>query len=448
MLDALNEFHQTVNGLVWGPPMMVLLIGAGIVLTFATRGVQFRQLGFAFREVLGKLFQPASGEGTVTPFQALATALASTVGVGNIAGVSTAIYLGGPGAVFWLLVSGVVGMATKYSEIAIALYYREKDDRGIVRGGAMYVLSKGLGLRWLGTIFAALTALAAFGIGNMVQANSVAEAAQTGFGIPPWASGLALCGLTALVVLGGIQRIAEVTQFLVPFMCAVYFLGALWILVVYIGQIPHVVGLVLSSAFEGQAAVGGFAGATVASAVRYGIARGMFSNEAGLGSAPMVHSSAVTDHPARQALYGIFEVFVDTIVVCLLTAFVVLATGVWQSGETGAAMAARAFETGLPGVWGGLIVSVALILFAFSSVIGWAYYGETGAAYLFGTKVSMPYRLLWIGFVYLGATGSLHVIWDLADTLNGLMALPNLIGVLGSLHVVTRLTREFFAKNR
>lgn len=448
MLDTLNELHQTVNGLVWGPPMMVLLIGAGIVLTFATRGVQFVHLAFAFREVLGKLFRPSTGEGTVTPFQALATALASTVGVGNIAGVSTAIYLGGPGSVFWLLVSGVVGMATKYSEIAIALNYREKDDRGIVRGGAMYVLSKGLGLRWLGTIFAALTALAAFGIGNMVQANSVAEAAQSGFGIPPWASGLALCGLTALVVLGGIQRIAEVTQFLVPLMCAVYFLGALWILVVYIDQIPHVVGLVLSSAFQGQAAAGGFAGATVASAVRYGIARGMFSNEAGLGSAPMVHSSAVTDHPSRQAMYGIFEVFVDTIVVCLLTAFVVLATGAWQSGETGAAMAARAFEIGLPGGSGDTIVSVALILFAFSSVIGWAYYGETGATYLFGTKVSMPYRLVWIGFVYLGATGSLHVIWDIADTLNGLMAIPNLIAVLGSLHVVTRLTREFFSANR
>ena len=427
--------------------MMVLLIGTGLVLTFVTRGVQFRRLIFAFREVLGKLFRPVTGEGTVTPFQALSTALASTVGVGNIAGVSTAIFLGGPGSLVWLLVSGVVGMATKYSEIAIALNYREKDDRGIVRGGAMYVLSKGLGLGWLGTIFAVLTASAAFGIGNMVQANSVAEAAKSGFGIPPWASGLALCAITALVVLGGIRRIAEVTQFLVPFMCAIYFFGAVWILVAYIDQIPHVVNLVLSSAFEGRAAVGGFAGATVASAVRYGIARGMFSNEAGLGSAPIVHSSAVTDHPARQGLYGIFEVFVDTIVICLLTGFVVLATGAWQSGETGAAMAAQAFEIGLPGGWGGTIVSIGLILFAFSSVIGWAYYGETGATYLFGTKASMPYRLVWIGFVYLGATGSLHVIWDVADTLNGLMAVPNLVAVLGSLPVVSRLTKEFFSKN-
>jgi len=447
-VEQLLELHSTINGLVWGLPMMVLLIGAGFVLTFVTRGVQFRRLPFAFREVLGKLFTKGTGEGTVTPFQALSTALASTVGVGNIAGVSTAIFLGGPGSLVWLLVSGVVGMATKYSEIAIALHYREEDDKGIVRGGAMYVLSKGLKMRWLGTVFAFLTAAAAFGIGNMVQANSVADAAKSGFGIEPWMSGLILCAVTALVVLGGIKRIAEVTQYLVPVMCAIYLLGALVILFRYIDQVPAVIELVLSSAFQGQAAMGGFAGATVGSAMRYGIARGMFSNEAGLGSAPMVHSSAVTDHPARQAVYGIFEVFVDTIVVCLLTGFVVLATGAWQSGANGATMAAQAFEIGLPGGSGGLIVSVGLILFAFSSVIGWAYYGETGATYLFGTGASMPYRLVWIGFVYLGATGSLQLIWSLADTLNGLMAIPNLIGVLGSLAIIGKLTKEFFSKNR
>ena len=443
-MDVLKELHTQLNSLVWGPPMMILLIGAGFVLTFVTRGVQFRKLPFSFREVLGKLFHGAEGEGTVTPFQALSTALASTVGSGNIAGVSTAIFLGGPGSLVWLLVSGVVGMATKYSEIAVALNYRERDDQGIVRGGAMYVLSKGLNMRWLGAVFAVFTATAAFGIGNMVQANTVADAARTSFGVPPWISGLALCAVTALVVLGGIRRIAEVTQFLVPFMCAIYLLGCGVIVVKYFGEIPGVIELVLSSAFQGQAAVGGFAGATVAASVRYGIARGMFSNEAGLGSAPIVHSSAVTDHPARQASYGIFEVFVDTIVVCVLTGFVVLATGAWQSGETGAPLAAKAFEIGLPGGVGGLIVSVGLILFAFSSVIGWAYYGETGATYLFGTQVRVPYRLLWLVFVYLGATGSLRLIWDIADTLNGLMAIPNLIGVLGSLALVGKLTREFF----
>jgi len=445
-VDTLLDLHSQLNALVWGPPMMVLLIGAGIVLTIATRAVQFRKLFFALREVLGKLFSPSQGEGTVTPFQALATALASTVGVGNIAGVSTAIFLGGPGALFWLLVSGLVGMATKFAEIAIALHYRERDDKGIVRGGAMYVLSKGLGLGSLGAIFALLTATAAFGIGNMVQANSVASAAQASFGISPPVTGLVLMGLTALVVLGGIRRIAEVTQILVPLMCALYILGTLVIVIRFIDQLPAAVELVLSSAFNGAAAAGGFAGATVASAMRYGVARGMFSNEAGLGSAPMVHSSAVTDHPARQACYGIFEVFVDTVVVCLLTGLVVLMTGAWQTGETGAPLAAKAFEIGLPGVWGHFVVSTGLILFAFSTLIGWSYYGETGAAYLFGTGVSLPYRLLWIGFVYLGAIGGLHLVWDIADTLNGLMAIPNLIGVLGSIPIIVRLTREFFAK--
>ena len=447
-MDELLNLHSQINQLVWGPPMMVLLIGAGVVLTFATGGIQFRRLRFAFGEVLGKLTQKREGQGSVSPFQALATALASTVGVGNIAGVSTAIFLGGPGALFWLLVSGVLGMATKFAEIAVALHYRERDDRGIMRGGAMYILAKGFKLPWLGAIFAVVTALASFGIGNMVQANSVAEAAQTSFGVSKTVTGLALAAVTALVVLGGIKRIVEVTQVLVPFMCIVYLSGALFIVVKFIGEVPGAIELVLRSAFEGHAAAGGFAGATVGAAVRFGIARGLFSNEAGLGSAPIVHSSAITDHPVRQACYGIFEVFVDTIVVCLLTGLVILTTGVWQSGATGAALSAKAFETGLPGVWGGLLVSTGLILFAFSTVVGWAYYGETCVNYLFGTKAGLPYRIVWIGFVYLGATGHLQLIWDLADTMNGLMAIPNLIAVLGSMALLRRLVKEFFAKER
>jgi AGCS family alanine or glycine:cation symporter len=445
-VDELLNLHDQINGLVWGPPMMVLLIGAGVLLTFATGGIQFRRLLFAMREVLGKLGAKREGEGSVSPFQALSTALASTVGVGNIAGVSTAIFLGGPGALFWLMVSGVVGMATKFAEIAVALNYRERDDQGTMRGGAMYVLAKGLKMPWLGTVFAVLTACAAFGIGNMVQANSVADAAQTSFGVPKPVTGVVLAAVTALVVLGGIKRIVEVTQVLVPFMCIVYLSGALVIVIRFIDQVPGAIALVLQSAFEGQAAAGGFAGATVGAAVRFGIARGLFSNEAGLGSAPIVHASATTDHPVRQACYGIFEVFVDTLVVCLLTGLVVLTTGVWQSGDTGAALSAKAFEVGLPGVWGHLIVSLGLILFSFSTVVGWAYYGETSANYLFGTKASLPYRLLWIGFVYLGATGSLHVVWSVSDTLNGLMAIPNLIAVVGSMALLRRLIKEFFAK--
>ncbi len=426
--------------------MLALLIGAGLVLTVATGGVQFRRFGFAIREVLSKLFTKSAGEGTVTPFQALATSLASTVGVGNIAGVSTAISLGGPGALFWMFFSGVVGMATKFSEIAIALHYREQDSEGTMRGGAMYILSKGLKMPWLGTIFALLTAFAAFGIGNMVQANSVADVAQSSFGVPAVVAGGVLTALTALVVLGGLRRIVEVSQILVPVMCILYLLGCLIILVLHVDRIADALRLVLNSAFQGQAAIGGFAGAGVAAAVRFGIARGMFSNEAGLGSAPIVHASAVTDHPARQACYGIFGVFTDTLVICMLTGLVILTTGVWESGETGAALAAQAFATGLPGDWGHYVVSVGVILFAFSTVIGWAYYGETGATYLFGTGVLLPYRLLWIAFVFVGATGSLQVIWDISDTLNGLMALPNLVAVLGSLALLRKLVREFFAK--
>ena len=445
-MDLIAELNQKVNALVWGAPMLALLMGTGIALTVATRGIQFRRFGFAFREVFGKLFARGQGEGSVSPFQALATALASTVGVGNIAGVSTAIFLGGPGALFWLLVSGVFGMCTKFAEIAVALHYRERDAEGTVRGGAMYVLSKGLGLPRLGTTFALLTAVAAFGIGNMVQANSVADAARASFGVEPWISGVVLAVLTALVILGGLRRIAEVTQFLVPLMCLVYLVGALVVLVRFAGQIPAVIELVLTSAFTGHAAMGGFAGATVKSALSYGLKRGLFSNEAGLGSAPIVHSSAVTDHPVRQASYGIIEVFVDTIVVCTLTGFVVLSTGAWRSGDTGAALSARAFAIGLTGEWGHFVVSFGLMTFAFSTVIGWSYYGETAITYLFGTRAALPYRLLWTVSVFLGAIGSLHLIWEIADTLNGLMAIPNLIGVLGSLRVLLLLIDQFFRR--
>lgn len=445
MLEALIRLHEWVNGIVWGPPLIIFLIGVGITLTIVTRGIQFRKIGFVFREVLGKLFKKAVGEGTVTPFQALATALASTVGVGNIAGVATAITLGGPGAVFWLAFSGLIGMATKFSEIAVALYYRERDAEGVMRGGAMYVLRKGLNMPRLGNLFALLIALAALGAGNMVQANSVAEAIYTSFGIPHWITGILLAIGTAAVILGGIRRIAEVTEFLVPFMCLFYITGGLVIILRHASELPGLIALVVESAFTGHAAVGGFAGATVAQALRYGIARGLFTNEAGLGSAPIAHSSAVTDHPVRQACYGIFEVFVDTIVICNITAFVILTTDVWHTTNlTGAALSATAFEVGLPGTWGHLIVTVGLICFAFSTLLGWAYYGETGATFLFGTKAELPYRLLWVVFVFLGAIGSLQFVWSISDTLNGLMAFPNLVAVLGSIPLLRRLVKEFF----
>ncbi len=448
MLETISSANAWLNGYVWGLPTIILLVGTGVLLTVLTRGVQFRYLPYALKEVLGKLRRGGGGEGSVRPFQAVATALASTVGVGNIAGVATAISIGGPGALFWLWVSGILGMCTKYAEIVVALHYRERDDAGHMRGGAMYVLKNGLGMPWLGAIFALLTALAAFGIGNMVQANSVADVMRATFAVPTWITGLVLVVVTALVILGGIKRIGVVAEYLVPFMAILYLAGGIVIMFRYAGAIPAALALVFDSAFNGTAAVGGFAGSSIAMALRYGIARGLFSNEAGLGSAPMVHAAATTDHPVRQGLYGIFEVFVDTILICTTSGIVILITGAWSSGATGAALSAEAFQTGLPGEWGNMVVTSGLVLFAFSTLIGWSYYGETGIVYLLGARAAVPYRLAWLVLFYFGAVGSLHLVWDIADTLNGLMAIPNLIGVLGSIPVLLKLQREFFARPR
>ncbi len=445
MIAAIERWNAWLNGYVWGPPMITLLIGTGLLLTIVTRAPQVRYLGLALREVLGRMFQRGGGVGNVSPFQAVATALASTVGVGNVAGVATAIALGGPGALFWLWVSGLLGMCTKFAEITVALHYREPDATGTMRGGAMYTLKKGLGLPWLGATFAFLTALAAFGIGNMVQANSVADSLRASFGVPPAATGAVLVAVTAVVILGGITRIAEVTSVLVPFMAVFYLTGALVVLVLHAGALPAALRLVFDGAFTGASATGGFAGATVMMALRYGLARGLFSNEAGLGSAPMVHATADTTHPARQGLYGIFEVFVDTILVCTATGLVILTTGTWTSGLTSAALSAKAFETGLPGTWGHIVVTGGIVLFAYSTVIGWSYYGETAIVYLLGPRATRPYRLLWLVFLYLGAVGSLHLVWDIADTLNGLMAIPNLVSVLASIPLLLRLQREYFS---
>ena len=446
MLETIEQSNTWLNGYVWGAPMIVLLMGTGVLLTILTGAVQFRYLGFALKEVLGKLTQRGTGDGSVSPFQAVSTALASTVGVGNIAGVATALTLGGPGALFWLWISGLLGMCTKFAEIVIALHYREPDATGTMRGGAMYTLRKGLGLPWLGTIFALLTSLAAFGIGNMVQANSVADSLQSSrLGVSPMITGLVLAAVTAAVILGGIQRIGQVTQVLVPFMSVLYLAGGLLIILLHIADIPAAVGLVLEGAFTRTAATGGFAGSTVALALRFGIARGLFSNEAGLGSAPMVHSAAQTDHPARQGLYGIFEVFVDTVLVCTVTGLAILVTDSWQSGMTGAALSGEAFRLGLPGI-GDIIVTSSILLFSFSTVIGWSYYGETAIVYLLGAKAALPYRLLWLVFIYLGATGSLQLIWSISDTLNGLMAIPNLVSVLFSIPILLKLKKEFFSR--
>jgi AGCS family alanine or glycine:cation symporter len=446
MTDALAQWNTWLNQYVWGSPMILLLVGTGIVLTILTGGVQFRRIGTAFAEVLGR--HRSRGDGTVTPLQAVTTALASTVGTGNIVGVATAVTLGGPGALLWLWVSGLFGMCTKFAEIVIALHYRKPDASGIFRGGAMYILRDGLGLPWLGGLFALLTAVAALGIGNMVQANSLADSLNASFDIEPEVVGLALAAVTSLVILGGVRRIGEVAQILVPFMTLVYLAGGITILLLHVSELPAALNLVISSAFTGAAATGGFAGSTVAMALRHGVARGLFSNEAGLGSAPMVHAAAITDHPVRQGLYGIFEVFVDTFLVCSVTGLALIVTGVWNSGANGAVLSSEAFQQGLPGEWGGMIVTISVVLFGFSTVIGWSYYGETAIVYLAGTQAAIPYRITWLLFIYLGATGSLQLIWSVADTLNGLMAIPNLIGVLFSIPLLLRLQKEFFETKR
>lgn len=447
-MEFFMELNSKINSIVWGPPFLVLIVGTGVLYTFRTNFMSITKMGYVMKNTLLKMFDKSTvGEGEVTPFQALATALAATIGTGNIAGVATAIALGGPGAVFWMWLSAIFGMATKYGEVVLAVKYREKTPDGRFVGGPMYYIRNGLNLKWLAAIFALFGALAAFGIGNMTQANSVAAVLEANFGVNKLISGIVIAAATAAVVLGGLKRIVQVTEKLVPFMAAFYVLGGIIILVMKISEIPAAFGLIFSSAFTGTAAAGGFAGSTIMMAARYGVARGVFSNEAGLGSAPIAHAAATTDSPVKQGLWGIFEVFMDTIVVCSMTALAILLTGVWQTGETGAALSALAFDTAIPGI-GGTIVAIGVLLFAFSTLISWEYYGERCAEYLLGSKVILPYRVLFIPFIVIGALGRLVAIWDIADTLNGLMALPNLIGLLGLSGVVIKLTKEYFSKEK
>ncbi len=447
-MEFFMELNSKLNSLVWGPPMLVLIVGTGVYLTTRINFMSITKIGYVLKNTLLKMFDKSTvGEGEITPFQAVATALAATIGTGNIAGVATAIALGGPGAVFWMWLSAIFGMATKYGEVVLAIKYREKTPDGRFVGGPMYYIRNGLNLKWLAAIFALFGALAAFGIGNMTQANSVAAVLESNFGVNKWISGIIVAAATAAVVLGGLKRIVQVTEKLVPFMAAFYVLGGIIILVTNAARIPAAFGLIFSQAFTGTAAVGGFAGSTIMMAARYGVARGVFSNEAGLGSAPIAHAAATTDNPVRQGLWGIFEVFMDTIVVCTITALSIMVTGVWQTGETGAALSALAFDTAIPGI-GGSIVAVGVLLFAYSTIISWEYYGERCAEYLLGSKVILPYRILFIPFIVIGAIGGLVTIWDIADTLNGLMAIPNLIGVLGLSGVIIKLTKEYFSKEK
>lgn len=444
-MERLMEINGIINEFVWGPPMLFLLVGTGVYLTLRTKFFSITKLGYILKNTFLKMFKKTSaGEGEVTAFQAVATALAATVGTGNIAGVATAISIGGPGAVFWMWVSAVFGLTTKFAEVVLSIEFREKNKAGQWVGGPMYYIENGMKKKWLASIFALFGALAAFGIGNMVQSNSVAAALEFSFGVPKLVTGLVLAGISAVVILGGIKRIGQVTERLVPFMAAFYIIGALFIIIVNIDQLGNALSLIFGSAFTGTAAVGGFAGSTLSMAMRRGVSRGVFSNEAGLGSAPIAHAAASTDHPVRQGLWGVFEVFVDTLVICTLTALSIIMSGVWNKGSTGAALTTEAFNTAMPG-FGGYIVSIGILLFAYSTILGWAYYGEKCIEFIAGTKAILPYRIVYVPLVVVGAVGGLAVLWDLADTLNGLMAIPNLIALLALSPIVLKRTKEFFA---
>ena len=445
-MDQLMKINGIINGFVWGPPMLVLLVGTGIYLTLRTKFFSITKLGYILKNTLLKMFEKSEGEGEISAFEAVATALAATVGTGNIAGVATAIALGGPGAIFWMWIAALFGMTTKFAEVVLAIQYREKTEDGRFVGGPMYYITNGLNLKWLAYIFAFFGAVAAFGIGNMVQSNSIAESLFVTFGLNKLLTGIILAIGAAVVIVGGIKKIGAVTSKLVPIMAAFYIIGGIVIIIINAAHIPEAFGLIFGSAFTGSAAIGGFSGALLKDAMTKGIARGVFTNEAGLGSAPIAHAAATTDHPVRQGLWGVFEVFMDTIVICSITALAIITTGVWQDGGTGAALTTQAFSHGLPGNWGGIIVSIGILLFAFSTILGWEYYGERCAEYLFGPKVNIIYRVLWIPFIILGAVGGLEQIWDLADTMNGLMAIPNLVGIVGLSGVVIKLTKEFFSK--
>ncbi len=454
-MSWLMAFNDWLNGIVWGPYMLILLVGTGIYLSVRSNFLQVTKLGYILKQTLGKVVEkPTAGEGDITPFQALTTALASTVGTGNLAGVATAIAIGGPGAIFWMWVSGFFGMMTKFGEVVLSVHFREKKADGSWAGGPMYYLTKGLKQRWLAVLFAFFGAFAALGIGNMVQSNSVADALKTNFNIPYAFTGIALVILAGLVIIGGIKRIAQVTEKLVPFMAVFYIIGAVFIILTRVSAVPEAFALIFKHAFTPISAVGGFAGAAVMQVVRFGVARGVFSNEAGLGSAPIAHATARTDHPVRQGFWGIFEVFIDTIVICTLTALAIVVTGVWKmvdpstgEGFTGAALTSKAYTLGLPGP-GGYIIAIGIIFFAYSTLLGWSFYGEKCFEYLIGSRRAKLYRYFFLPFIFLGAVGALEPIWLLADTLNGLMAIPNLIGVLGMSGLIIKLTRDFFRKNR
>jgi len=444
-MQTITDLITTLNGIVWGPLMLILILGTGLYLMYGLGFMPLKRIVYSFKLLWqGRTIK---GEGDIAPFNALMTSLSATIGTGNIAGVATAIFLGGPGALFWMWCTALVGMATKYAEAVLAVRYREVDSKGLHIGGPMFYIKNGLKPHWawLGTTFAVFGAFAGFGIGNTIQANSVADAISSTFAVPHIVSGGVMAVLAALVLIGGIKRIAKVAGMLVPFMAIAYIVAGLVILMVNVETLPHAFTLIFTHAFTPVAATGGFAGAAVWAAIRFGVARGIFSNEAGLGSAPIAHAAAATNSPVQQGNIAMLGTFIDTIIICSITGLVIISSGVWTDGENGASLSSAAFEHALPGI-GSYVVTLGLSIFAFTTILGWSFYSEKCFEYLFGESVITAFRVCWIIAIPIGANADLDFMWLVADTLNALMAIPNLIALILLSPVVFKLTREHFKK--
>ena len=459
-MEFIAHINSVINGFVWGIPMLVLLIGAGLFLTVRTGGIQFKRFGYAMKHTIGKVFQKTEQqEGAVSPFQAVTTALAATVGTGNIAGITWAVTLGGAGSIFWLWVSALIGMCTKYAEVVLAVKFRERNEQGDWVGGPMYYITNGLGpnWKWLAVIFSAFGALAAFGIGNAVQVGNITDSISTAVSaFNPNFSGSTTLNLTigiivavivAITLLGGIQRLGKVTEMMVPFMSIIYIVASVIVLICHAQKLPAVFGMIFQGAFNPSSVVGGVSGFTLKLCIEWGVKRGVFSNEAGLGSAPMAHAATSETNPVKQGLYGIFEVFMDTIVICTMSGLTLLVSGIdLNYGTKGTtALNAKALGTVFGDELGALIIAVGITLFALSTVLSWGLYGTRCCEYLFGSKANKFYQWIYVAVVIVGATMDLGLAWDIADTLNGLMAIPNLIALLGLSGVVVRLTKEYFS---
>ena len=443
------DILETIDSFVWGPVLIILLVGTGIFLTIRLKLIQIFKFGYAWKLISGKYDDP-DDDGDITHFQALSTALSATIGTGNIAGVATAIAAGGPGAIFWMWVTAFFGMSVKFTSCLLALKFRQVNEDGSVSGGPMHFLSLGLGQKWLGLMFAFFAVTASFGIGNMVQANSVAQPLAE-IGVPEYVTGIVLALLVGMVILGGIKRIATVASKIVPFMSVGYVLAALIILFINIDKIPGVFAMIFEYAFNPTAAAGGFIGSTVMMTIRFGVARGLFSNEAGLGSAPIAHAAAKTKHPTREGLVAMLGPFIDTLVICTMTALVILISGLWTATNpddgtqlTGALLSSEAFDSVLPGV-GRYVVSIGMIFFAYSTIISWSYYGDRSAEFLLGKKSIIYYRVLYTVMVPLGAIMQLDLVWLISDITNALMAFPNLVGLLLLSGVAAREVNKYFS---